>query len=414
MWEIKANGGPDRPLQQEPDRMDGSKPARLPPASAVATFLFFVAIMGTRPIAALYAVELGMSTAEIGGLAAVFALLSLFGASTAGAWMDLRGARSVLRTGIVLAAAGMLLPWLLPGRAGIYLSQLVAGSGFTLYTIAAQRLAGNVGANAEESQRAITAFSFMVSLGSFAGPTVLGALAEEIGLKEAMLAMLVPLGVCFLLALRDEDTPRDQRAAEDMRLWSNPVDSLSYHSFMLRAFMISTFVLLARDSFMAFFPLYAREHGVSTSWIGIIVGLHNLGSLVARAALMPCVRLLGRNRTVIGSIVLAGAFCLVIPFADTLTLMIIAAFGVGVGLGVGQPLSIAMTTRLAPRNRVGEVLGARLTFNRLTQIVAPLGFGAASAQIGLSGIFWLTGAIMILGAPRLSIPDTVLSDPPDP
>jgi len=390
--------------------MDGPKPTRLPPASAAATFLFFVAIMGTRPISALYTVELGMGPAEIGVLTAVFALLSLFGASTAGSWMDLRGARSVLKTGIILVALGMACPWLLSGRAGIYLSQLVAGSGFTLYTIAAQRLAGHVGTTADESQRSINAFSFMVSFGSFAGPTVLGALGQEIGLKEAMLTMLMPLGLCFLLTLRQYDTPRDERTTEDLKLWSNPVDSLSYHRFMLRAFMISTFVLLARDSFMAFFPLFARGHGISTTLIGVIVGLHNFGSLAARAALMPCIRHFGRNRTVIGSILLAGTFCLLIPFAQTPPLMILAAIGIGVGLGTGQPLSIALSTRLAPGNRVGEVLGARLTFNRLTQIVAPLTFGAGSAYIGLAGVFWLTGVIMILGAARLHIPDTVTSD----
>lgn len=393
--------------------MDEPKPARLPPASAAATMLFFVVMMGTRPICALFAVDLGMSVAEIGALTAVFSLLSLFGASTAGSWMDMRGAKLVLTTGIVMTAVGMTLPWLQPNRAGIYLSQLVAGIGFTLYTIAAQRLAGNVGTTADEAQRSINTFSFMVSLGSFIGPMILGRLAQDIGLKEAMLAMLIPLGLCLVLALRGADTPRHPREAGNLRLWSNPVDSLSYHPFMFRAFMISTFVLLARDSFMAFFPLHARDFGLSTTWIGIVVGLHNLGSLVARTLLMSCVRVLGRNRTVIGSIVLAGAFCLTIPFADTLSLMIIASFGVGLGLGVGQPLSIAMTARLAPPARVGEVLGARLTFNRLTQIVAPLTFGAASVHIGLSGIFFLTGAIMILGAPRLSVPDAVTADRSD-
>jgi len=86
-------------------------------------------------------------------------------------------------------------------------------------------------------------------------------------------------------------------------------------------------------------------------------------------------------------------------------LLTLISLAIGMGLGVGQPLSISTTVTLSPAAKVGEVLGFRLTCNRLTQVVTPLSFGGIAIFTGVMGIFWVIGGILIVGCTRISIPN---------
>lgn len=78
---------------------------------------------------------------------------------------------------------------------------------------------------------------------------------------------------------------------------------------------------------------------------------------------------------------------------------------IGIGLGLGQPLTISTAIALSPAKKEGEVLGVRLAFHRLTQVVAPLAFGGLVLLTGVPGTFLAVGAVLIACTPRLFIPD---------
>jgi hypothetical protein len=69
----------------------------------------------------------------------------------------------------------------------------------------------------------------------------------------------------------------------------------------------------------------------------------------------------------------------------------------GLALGCGQPLSMQLTHRYAPTGRVGEAIGMRLTFNRVTQIAVPLVFGSIGS-LGVAPVFWANGALLASGS----------------
>ncbi|USG68352.1 MFS transporter [Brevibacillus ruminantium] len=70
----------------------------------------------------------------------------------------------------------------------------------------------------------------------------------------------------------------------------------------------------------------------------------------------------------------------------------------GVGLGCGQPISMTTTYNASPKARTGEVLGIRLMTNRLSQLIAPVFFGAVGGWIGVVSVFYVSGAFLIGGA----------------
>jgi MFS family permease len=92
-----------------------------------------------------------------------------------------------------------------------------------------------------------------------------------------------------------------------------------------------------------------------------------------------------------------------IPFSEQVAFWMILSFLLGIGLGIGQPLSISTTITYSPEHRIAEVLGLRLSFNRLTQVLAPLILGGLSGIIGIHAVFWLIGAILIYGSKKTYI-----------
>ncbi|PWJ20583.1 MFS transporter [Jannaschia seohaensis] len=375
------------------------------PIVAIAAFLHLAGVLGTRPLVPLYATELGIGPSEIGVLVALFAVLPLFLSLGAGRWLDVYGSRPMLLSGTLLAGLGLMLPDLLAGRAGLYASQVVTGSASTLFVLAAQRSIGSQSSDAMSRERNVAVFSLGVALASLAGPVPAGFIAERFSFETAFLLLggvtLLSLPVCSALA-KDRPAPAETGGT---RPAGNPLHVLGYNPYMGRAFLISALILMAKDMYIAFFPLYAASAGLSAGAIGLIIGLHNGGGVVMRLALLPLVKAFGKNRVVLSSILLGGMLFLVLPVVEGVVLLTLASLGIGMALGLGQPLSISTTIALSPSDKLGHVLGVRLGFNRLTQAVAPLGFSAALLMTGIAGIFVLVGAVLCLGATRLGIPD---------
>lgn len=389
---------------------------------AAATFFSVSAIMGTRPVVPLYAVSLDIGAGEVGVLVAVFSLLPLLIATAAGAWMDRHDQAIALILGSAVAALGLLLPFFFTGRAGIYVAQVVAGFGFTVYILAGQSSAGNPHKDSWTRERHIAIFSMAIALGSLIGPALSGYMADQIGFGLTFLIMalkgtlaLIP---AVVLLMRERRTSRalppgagrSKTSPPAGTPWPEPRRIMGYHPYMHRAFLVSILILMGKDMYVAYFPLYAIEAGISATWIGIIIALHNSGGVVMRVLMLPLVRLFGKDRVIVASILSTGLVMLLLPLSQNVWVLLAVSLGLGLGLGIGQPLSISRTINLSPPDKVGEVLGFRLTLNRLTQVVTPLCFGAMTLVTGIAGIFWALGLILALGSRHLSVPPEAEGD----
>ncbi|MCR8725296.1 MFS transporter [Frigidibacter sp. ROC022] len=380
------------------------------PPVPIASFLFVTGIQGTRPLIPLYSQQIGVGPEELGILVAVFALIPLLLASVAGSLMDRHGMGRALVLGGLAGAIGLLLPFIAPGRAGLYVSQLIAGTGFTVFMLAAQNQSGKSAGDGWSRERAVAVFSMGVALGSFVGPFIGGIVGEHVGYDRAFLLLGLPAlaAVGFVLpqmrADRLETRPATEGAAGPRTL-GNPLRVLGYHRYMLRAIMVSSLILMGKDLFVAYFPLYALSAGLSASSIGIIIALHNGGGVVMRYFMLPLVRILGKDRVIVLSIGFGGLGFLVLPLFSSPVALTLIALAIGLGLGVGQPLSITRTMNLSPPDKIGQVLGFRLACNRFTQLVTPLAVSGVVLFTGVSGVFVLIGLVMSIGSTRISIPE---------
>lgn len=71
---------------------------------------------------------------------------------------------------------------------------------------------------------------------------------------------------------------------------------------------------------------------------------------------------------------------------------------IGVALGVVQPMIMSMLHQITPSHRHGEALAIRLVLINVSSVSMPLIFGATSAIIGASGLFWAMGIVIGAGS----------------
>jgi predicted MFS family arabinose efflux permease len=241
----------------------------------------------------------------------------------------------------------------------------------------------------------ITVFSIAVAAGSFAGPLFSGFLTDSIGYSTAFLTLsfvllgMLPLSFFF-----------SGKKAMPMLDKSNEGNSFQLLRIpdLRKAVLVSSVGLLAKDTYIAFFPLLAAENGLSASAIGVIIALNAGAGMFIRSFLPWISQHLKRDVIITISILVSGAMYMLNPLSNHVLWLSILSIILGLCTGICQPLSIFATIITLPKERVAEGLGLRLTFNKLTQIVGPLSLGSLSSAVGMPGIFYACGAIILMGS----------------
>ncbi|CAM3837922.1 MFS transporter [Aeromicrobium ponti] len=360
------------------------------------TCLFTVSIAGSRPLIPLYAKQLGAENIHIGVIIALFSMLPLLLSVKTGTVIDYIGVKKPLIFSIVIGSISMLILSISRDYIGIYISQIFAGFAHLVFVLSIQSYAGHFSKN-KLREYYIAIFSIAVASGSFAGPVISGFLTDTISYSYAFLVLgliiLIALPLSWLFHEIQIKAPKSiephEKAEKAFRLLQD--------SHLRKAILISSLVLLVKDAYIAFFPLLAAEKGVSTSVIGVIISLNAAAGILIRSILPWIVQRYKRKMIIIISIIMAGIIYMINPFVDHVIWLCILGFILGFCSGIGQPLSIFVTIIALPKDRIAEGLGLRLMFNKVTQVVAPLSLGAVSGVVGMSGVFYLCGAVILAG-----------------
>ncbi|MDF2787502.1 MAG: transporter [Neobacillus sp.] len=205
-----------------------------------------------------------------------------------------------------------------------------------------------------------------------------------------MIVRIIPIIFVFLLPTNKRQVKTESHGPlASIRLLQNPL--------LQKALFSSALVLYSKDVFVAYFPLFAKKFNISDSTIGIIIADQGLAMIVVRVFLPKLIDILGREKILISSIIIAEISFLLLPFASNSILMAMLSCLMGFGLGCGQPLSMTTTYNASPKSKTGEVLGLRITINRLSQLIAPLFFGLIGTWIGIVSVFLVSGAFLVSG-----------------
>lgn len=368
-----------------------------------------------RPMVSYRALDMGAGSAELGALAASFAVLPLLLAFAVGRQADVLGPARLVLAGAVLMVLGSLVAL----RAGSIAVLLVASAALGLahlMAIVGQQSIVAGSASETERDRGFGSVTAAASVGQMLGPpvalTAAGHLATS-GRSEAAVGLTVAAGFALaavpLGAYRRGSAAR-RPAAERAAPSGATLSRLVRTDGMWQAMVASGSVLAALDLLMAFLPAWAEERGVSVAAVGWLLALRAAVSVVTRAGVVRLIDVFTRRGTLVGSLVLGVVGLAVLPFVGVVGAAVVMCL-LGVGLGLAQPLTLSwVTTRSAPSVR-GAAIGLRLTANRLAQTVLPPSIGFAVKGSGTSGVF--LACAVVLGLAAIPVLRAPLSGPVD-
>lgn len=360
------------------------------------SILNHVAFAGSRVAVALYAISLKASPFTVGVLMALYALLPMLFAVTAGRLVDRTGVRGPMLIASAALAASVLIAWVWPNLTALYFASTLIGSSFMLFHISAQNIIGYMG-RPEDRAMNFSLFALGFSISGLTGPTLTGFAIDLAGFGPTFLALAAfPLAPLALLALGKPVFPRPQapRATDPAQ---RGVAGMLRHAELRRVFIASGLLSMAWDMFAFAIPIYGSRIELSASKIGLILGAFSAATFVIRLFLPLLSRRVSAWRLLILSLLSSGVTFFLFPLLQSAALLAGLAFLLGLELGSSQPMVMSLLHITAPEGRVGEAVGIRITLVNMSQTGMPLLFGALGAALGMAPVFWATGLLLAAG-----------------
>jgi MFS family permease len=354
-----------------------------------------IVLAGSRVAVSLDALSQGANTATVGVLLALYAVLPMFLAISAGRLADRIGVRRPMQVGSCGLALGAALPFIVPGLPSLFVTAVLIGVSFMAFQVATQYATGEMG-GPEARVRNFGLLALGYSTSSIAGPLIAGFVIDHFGFRATFaVLMLLPLIPVAVLAGNRLPLPGPHPAHAAHPL-SHALD-LIMHTELRRVFMINALLTMAWELHTIFVPIYGNSIGLSASWIGLILAAFASATFVVRLAMPLIARRLTEHQVLTAALFIAGAVYMVFPFSRNVGTLMTLSFCLGIGLGSGQPMVMALLHSHAPPGRMGEAAGVRMSLINVMAFGVPLLFGAIGATFGVAPVMWSVGLFLTTG-----------------
>jgi MFS family permease len=365
-------------------------------ARLVAGHVFLHACMaGMRMAAPLLALREGHSEAAVGVLLALFALTQVFLALPAGRFTDRRGLKRPVGISVLVAAAGAGLAVAWPVFPVLCLCALMTGGATGAASIALQRHVGRAATGGTQLKQVFSWLAIGPAVSNFLGPFSAGLMIDHAGFRAAFLLMaLLPLVTWFWVRGVHELPPVIRTEADGH---SRAIDLVREPVFR-RLLLVNWLLSSCWDVHTFVVPVLGHERGMSASVIGSILGAFAIAAAAIRFVLPWVADRLQEWAMLTGAMLASAMLFALYPFLQGPWAMGACSVALGLVLGSVQPMVMSTLHQVTPPARHGEALGLRLMVINASSVAMPMLFGVAGAVVGVSGLFWLVGGVVGLGA----------------
>jgi MFS family permease len=372
------------------------------------TALSGTAVRAGNMVLVLYALKLGSSAFVIGLLGAMFAVLPMIFSMPAGKLADRYGSRAPLLLCVVGSGLGLLVPWAFPGITAMFIAAALIGLSLAM-VVPLQNLMGLI-STPETRARNFANFSLGMGLANLLGPLIGGFFVDLAGPATTCLYLaLLDVVAVVLLLVWGHRLPHTRAETRP----KGSVYGILKIANVRRAIATSSLINVGRDLYQFYFPVYAHSVGLSASLIGIVQATNFGAELTVRLFLARLLKKFKEEQLLAYSFFIGAASLVLMPFFDTVYVLIVLSFMLGIGMGCAQPIITMLMYSYSPQGRTGEALGLRMTFIHLTKLIGPVVFGAIGSAAGLAAMFVVNAAVMAGGGmlsrpkPRRSSSDTL-------
>jgi MFS family permease len=364
-------------------------------------FLLQVAVTLARPVSTYRLLALGADGTTLGLTAACFAVPPMLLAVGFGRWTERHHPAVLLGLGLGVAAVGAFVLVVAEAIPVLAVATTALGIGHMSGTIGGQ----SIMAQAQSSLARISRFGTLTTvsaLGQIVGP-VLGGLiighSDEPSLESTSSALLVAAWIfvgglpAAVLALRTRIQQSTVRTGRAERVWR-----LLRRRGMPAALMTSFSAKSGIDLLLVYMPLLGASVGLTSSQVGILLGISSSGALLARAATPLFVRRIPTLKLTVVATVVAASCLLIVAMSHNLTPMMVAMSVLGFALGLSQTTTMDWVVDLVDDTSRGSALGLRVATNRVGQTFILAAAGWASQAWGVEIAFALLAAVMFVTA----------------
>ncbi|MBM4765057.1 MFS transporter [Bacillus sp. B15-48] len=236
--------------------------------------------------------------------------------------------------------------------------------------------------------------------GALFGPMIGGVLADSIGYaatfqSTSSFILLSAILVFTVKEYRIGISGKTKKSFSRKEVWRH----ILKNPILLNVMLMTALVQVAHFSIQPILSLYVAElHGLENIALfsGLAFSAAGLGNLLMTRKWGTLADQIGYVKILIFLLILSAIIYLPGAFVTNIWQLITIRFILGLAIGGIIPVQVAYIRQEAPVEMQGEVLGYNTSLRFLGNIVGPLLGGFLSGWYGISSVFFVTSALLLL------------------
>jgi len=236
--------------------------------------------------------------------------------------------------------------------------------------------------------------------GTLFGPVFGGLLADSFGFQYTFVITSVVIAIATLLVVFGiNETKKVPVAGAHVYSRKTVLSGIIHHRLVFNIMIITALIQIGNFSIQPLLSLYVASL-TDSSQIALLAGITfsaaGVGNLLFARKWGHLGDTIGYEKVL--SMLLIMAFLFIIPQAFVTELWQLIGLRLLFGIAVGGliPVTTALVSRESPNEIQGEMLGYNTSFRFFGNIVGPMFGGLVSGYIGISSVFYVTGALFLV------------------
>ncbi len=238
------------------------------------------------------------------------------------------------------------------------------------------------------------------NLGNAVGPAVIGVIIGAMAWQAATWIMAIPMvlvAVVLYGVLRD--TPGLSGKDGNGREYMSALKTLIRNRIIIGLVISGGFRAMGSNSIFAFFSLYCREAlGFSPTKVGLYYALMMTSGIVSQPLLGYLSDRFGRKIVIVPSLVLMGAFDIILVWSGSGMGLALVAICIGLFIYAIGAIFQAAAMDIAPAEAGGTTIALLFGTSAMFTIPSPTIAGWLSQTYGMPWVFIYSGGLVLLSA----------------
>ena len=344
-----------------------------------------------RPMITYRAIELDANAAQVGLIAAVYALFPVVLALQFGSLVGKLGEAKFVIYGTVAMMLTSLALIFSDSLITLAIATAAAGLAHLACMVGGQSMVA-LRAPRQSYDRYFGFYTFSASVGHMLGPIIASIVAGSNGTLPKSTSNAFLLGVVLTIialvpVIRWRNEKPTVEGKQNTEGTFKAAVSLVKRPGIMAAIYISLAISSVADVLVVFLPLFGTENNFSPYAIGAILAIRAGTTMMSRFFLGRLSNRFSTFQLLWWSTILSTLCCVAMAFAHTPITLGAIVFVAGFSLGVGQPLTMSLVSQKTESSERALAVSARLMGNRFGQFLVPAVAGSLAAASGAGAVF---------------------------